>query len=213
LEQPTDYTGNSRKQKQIEARAEKAEKKIDPVVRAEDVVVKKPSIGYRMKTTFFGGDFRSAAAFVTADVLLPALRDILVNIITKGGESVIYGDRYSRGRGGYTGRTQYNYSSPIHRDPRDNRAPLPDQPRMQRRIGRASADIILSTRGQAESVLEGLNDIIDKYDVASVADLRYLLDLPSSSVDNKFGWGFLRNVEIRQTRDGWLLDLPPEQEI
>ena len=44
-------------------------------------------------------------------------------------------------------------------------------------------------------------------------DLYDLTGLPSAHVDNKWGWTYLTNTEIRQIRDGYLLDLPPMEEI
>ena len=73
--------------------------------------------------------------------------------------------------------------------------------------------MILASREEAELVLERLLDIISKYEVASLADLYDLTGLPSSHVDNKWGWTYLNNTEIRQVRDGYLLDLPPLEEI
>lgn len=62
-------------------------------------------------------------------------------------------------------------------------------------------------------VLERLNDIIDRYEVASVADLHELVGLPTTHVDNKWGWENVRYAEVRQIREGFLLDLPPAMPI
>ena len=49
--------------------------------------------------------------------------------------------------------------------------------------------MILNSRSESELVLESLQDIIDKYDVASVADLYQLVGLPTAYTDNKLGLG------------------------
>jgi hypothetical protein len=95
-------------------------------------------------------------------------------------------------------------------------ARIPDQ-----RPYRASANaprremnqIILYSRSEAENVLERLTDIIDRYETVSVADLYQLLQLESSPIDNKWGWTYLHNTEIRQVREGFLLDLPPVEPL
>ena len=110
----------------------------------------------------------------------------------------------------YGSRVQYN--SPVRRD----RAYLPDQAPARplgRQVRRETNDLVLTSREEAELVLERLTDIIDKYGVASLADLYDLTGLPTSHVDNKWGWTYLNNTEIRQVRDGYLLDLPPVEEI
>jgi hypothetical protein len=68
--------------------------------------------------------------------------------------------------------------------------------------------VILSSREDAERVLEQLLDIIEKYDVASWADLCELVGWPSTPIDNKWGWTYLTNVSVRQVRDGYMIDLP-----
>jgi len=98
------------------------------------------------------------------------------------------------------------------RDPRE-RPNLPDQPSLVRQQRREANEIILAQREDAELVVERLIDIIDKYDVASLADLYDLLGWPTTPIDNKWGWTFLKNVEIRQVRDGYLIDLPPLEAV
>jgi hypothetical protein len=91
---------------------------------------------------------------------------------------------------------------------------LPDQPpyappRRRQDVG----EIILISRDEAELVIERLTDIIDKYEVASVADLHDLVGLPTTYVDNKWGWSVLNSVGVRQIREGFLIDLPPVEPI
>lgn len=74
-------------------------------------------------------------------------------------------------------------------------------------------DIVVGTREEAELVVERLGDILETYDVVSLADLNELLGLQTSPIDNKWGWTFIKNVPIRQIRQGYLLELPPLEEI
>ena len=71
----------------------------------------------------------------------------------------------------------------------------------------------MAERDDAELFVERLIDIIEKYEVASLADLYDLLGWASSHVDNKWGWTYLSNVEVRQVRDGYLIDLPPFEAV
>jgi hypothetical protein len=207
-----DYQGNAKKQK--EGRPEKPEKQIEKVITGE-VVQKPKSIGHKFKDIFFGGDFKLAMKFVSAEVLLPALRNLMVDSVTKGAERLVYGESsYRRPRPMYDPRPIVSYNNPLgmRRDPRMPN--IPDQGPRSIRVNRRDAnDIILTSREEAELVIERLIDIIDKYDVASLADLNDLLGLPTSHVDNKWGWTYLNNVEIRQIRNGYLIDLPSLEEI
>lgn len=209
------FPGNSRN-----VTGDKPEKVVEKVVVGEVVTRKRP-IGKRFKEVFFGGDFKDAARFVAADVLLPAFRDLLFDAVKEGGRRIIYPlSQQSRRRPTeYRPRVQYN--SPVYRGSRETRDPrdprggyLPDQPpHIVRQPRHEVNELILISREEAELVLERLIDIIDKYQVASVADLYDLVGLPTSYVDNKWGWSFLNNVEIRQIREGYLIDLPPVESI
>lgn len=203
----TDYAGNSKKDKE---RATPPEKKIERVVQSE-VVIQKKSLGRKFRDAIVEADFKSVMAYVVADKLIPAVRNTIVDVSTAGIERWIYGERMTRRMPG--GGPRYSYHTPV------NRSPLMRDPRMapSREVGprrmtrQASNDIILSSREEAELVLETMNDVIDKYEVVSVADLHELVGLPASHVDNKYGWVFLGDATVRQIREGYLLDLPPAE--
>jgi hypothetical protein len=202
-----DYQGNSHKSKEL--KPSKEDKVVEKVVTG-DVVVVKRTLGQKFKAVFFGGEFKSASRYLAADVILPSVRNLIVDMTTKGIERVVYGETTARRRPtNYGGRVQYN--NPLRRP---DRPYLPDQrPSSFSAPRRATNDLVLASREEAEVVLERLIDILDKYGVASLADLYDLTGLPSAHVDNKWGWTYLTNTEIRQIRDGYLLDLPPMEEI
>lgn len=208
-----DYQKNDPKKPGNDPEVDPPSKKVEKVVKT-DAVEKPRTLGRRFKDVFFGGEFSGAAKYITADVLLPALRNLVVDASTKGIERIIYGEAAPRRRPEYRPRTQYN--SPIsHRreDPRD-RVYLPDQPAHNYRANRREAnDIIIATRDEADLVLETLIEITQSYDVASLADLYELVGLPSSHTDNKWGWTHLGSASVRQVRDGYLLDLPTMEQI
>ena len=216
-----DYQGNANKDKEEkEQKEQKQTKKVEKVVTGE-VVQKPKGIGRKFKDIFFGGDAKQALRFVTADVLLPALRDLVYNSISKGVENIVYGERFTRRRPPeYRPRVSYNnpfaYRPP---DPRDQRAHLPDQtPRSFRSERfysnrREISDIVIPDRAEAEAVIAQMIDIIDKYQAVSLADFYEIVGLESSHVDNKWGWTYSNNVNVRQVRDGYLLELPPLEEL
>jgi hypothetical protein len=204
-----EFEGNTDKSKEFK----RPEKQISKVVTGE-VSQKPKTLGRKFKEVFFGGDLKSAGRYLVGDVLLPAFRNVVVDAVSKGIERVVYGESaYRRRPTEYRPRVQYN--NPIMRDPRAySRGPIPDQPRSSvRENRRESNNLVLATREDAERVVETLIDIIDKYEVVSWADLCEVVGWPSSHVDNKWGWTYLTNVEIRQTRDGYLIDLPAMEAI
>jgi hypothetical protein len=217
-----DFPGNSHKETEKSTpttKPAKAEKeKVEKVVVGE-VVQRKRSIGSRFKSVFVGGEFKGASQYIVSDVLLPAMRNMVVDATTKGIERVIYGESSASRRrpsDPYRPRISYNTAPERQRQRDRGMGMLPDQPPLgglARTRGHQINDIILVSKEEADLVLERLVDIIDKYEVVTVADLHDLVGLPSNYVDNKWGWFNLAEADIRQTRQGWLIDLPPVEAV
>lgn len=192
---------------------EKPKKDIQRVVTG-DVVERKKPLGRRFKALFSGTEAKGAVHYIISDVMLPALKNLIVDATSKGVERMVYGDaprrRYEVGRP----RVSYNSASVVDRYAR-RPGMLPDQPPLTQGRQRRQdvGEIILAAREEADIVIERLNDIIDKYEVASVADLHELCGLPSSHIDNKWGWMSLAYANVRQIREGFLIDLPPAEPI
>lgn len=205
-----DYRGNTDK-----GREEKPDKQLEKVITGE-VIQRPKGVGRKFKDIFLGGDLKATSRFVLADVIFPAIRNLIVDVSFEGVKRLVYGDSvYSRNRPTEY-RPRVSYNNPIMRDPRDprNRAFLPDQPHPYRQAKRETNDIFFSSKEDAERIVEKLIDIIDKYEVVSLADLTELLgNPPGPHTDNKWGWTYLTNIEIRQTRDGYLIDLPQMEAI
>lgn len=218
-----DYQGNTRKEKEKkkklpieEGSKNPKEKNIEKVVTGE-ILQRPKGIGRKFKDIFLGGDAKQAARYVVGDVLLPALRNLVVDMATKGVERLVYGESTYRRRGPtFNYRSQYQgvqYSRPFDRDPRDRSySPLNEPPRGRQNRHEIN-DVVIPTREEADLVTERLADIMDKYDVVSLADLYNLLGLQTSHIDFKWGWTYLGGINVRQIRQGYLLELPPLEEI
>ncbi len=150
-------------------------------------------------------------------VLVPAAKNMLLDAVNKGSEILIYGETASRRRGMGQG-PRITYNSPVNRRGFSD-SPLQYAPPQRpgagtAHVGRlASTDLILTTREEADSVLENMTNIVDQYQVASVADLNEIVGLPTNPIDNKWGWSNLSGATVRQIREGYLLDLPPAEPI
>lgn len=204
-----DYQSNSKKSKDPVP-----DKKIEKVVTGA-VVVKKQSFGEKVKAVFVEADFRSVARYVVSDVLIPAARNMIVDASTKGIERMMYGDRTFRQRGGSFGQqSRMTYGgSPIQRV--DYRHPNTRPPSQMGpaypRSGRH--DFILDSRDEANEVLQKMHDILEMYDVVSVADLHELVGEPLSTVDQKWGWVNLVESQVQPVRGGYLVLLPPAEPL
>lgn len=211
----TDYQGNQKGQKKKDGKEPKDEKHIEKVV-TTPVIERPKSLGRKFHDVFLGGSARQAAGYVAADVLLPALRNLIVDIVTKYTDRLVYGENMRRRPPGtnyhdrYRGVTQYR---PLFQDPRERDRVSPIGPPRPSQNRHEINDVILGSREEAELVIERLGDILAQYDVVALADLYDLLGLETSHVDNKWGWTSLGRMQVRQTRQGYLLELPQLEAI
>jgi hypothetical protein len=204
-----DFPSNSHKDKEVKAK--RPEKKVEKVVTSA-VVPRKRSMGSKFKDVFVGGEAKSALRYIGYEVLLPALRNMIVDATTKGIERVIYGD--ASPRRSYGPNTRVSYNTPVSRYNTRTPAPYDRSPINRRPIERHEVtELIFASREEAEQVLEMVTEIIDTYEMASVADLHQLAGLPSTHVDNKWGWSNIAGVTVRQIREGFLIDFPPVEPI
>lgn len=216
-----DFPGNSRLPKGPESEPQKLEERqVERIVNTQ-VIQRKRGFLYKVKKVFFGGDFKTAAQYVGGDVILPMLRDMLFAVVTSSAERSIYPDRYGSRPPPMGSRVRYD-RGPIRAyppDPRDQwqnpRGRVPDQSsRRSYRINtRDSDEIIIGSRAEAEAVVEDMFRDLEKYQVVTWGSLKERLGLETSYIDQKWGWTYLHNVHISQVRDGYLLDLPPMEEV
>lgn len=196
------------------------EKKISRVVEGEVIRRKRP-LGKRFKEVLLGGDSRSVGEYVFMDVLIPAIRDMISDAATASIERMVYGSDVrphnrrpsQRIGGGFGGNVRYDrVGSPLGRreDPRDRGREIS-------RRARATHDfdeVILPTRVEADEVLTQMFDLLERYEVATVADLYLLVGVTAKYTDDKWGWTDLRGSGVTRTRGGgYLLDLPAPEEL
>jgi hypothetical protein len=165
----------------------------------------------RVTHDFISEDGPSVMQYVVLEVMMPAAKNLISDVVSQGIERMLYGDsRPSRssGRPGYT-----NYSRP----PGAGRSiPMSDPRPALSRQARANHDfgeIILATRAEAEDVLEQLRELINQYEIATVSDLYQLVGHTGEFTDDKWGWDDLRSASIRPIRGGYLLNMPRTQPI
>lgn len=189
-----EYKPNSHKAKKTEERT----KKVDKVVTGK-VKTKKKSEMSKFKDVFISEDISNVKSYVFLDVLIPAIKKALSDIIVNGTDMMLYGDIRDRKRSG-SGNYR-NYSTSGTRDSRGSE---------RRRVRYDFDDIILDSRGEAEEVLSRMDELMDTYGVVSVADLYDLVGVSCDYTANSYGWtGSLRTAEAVRVRDGgYMLKLP-----
>jgi len=100
------YKGNSHKEKEQE------EKKVERVAKGK---VKKRSEVKKMADVFMAEDVTSVKDYIIMDVLLPAAKKAISDMVTSGIDMILYGETRSHGkdrdRGSRVSYTKYNYRS------------------------------------------------------------------------------------------------------
>lgn len=195
----SEYKPNSHKVK-AERRGENQEKKVERVTTGT-VKTKKKSKANKFADVFISEDISNVKDYILYDVLLPAAKKTISEIVSNGIDMILYGETKSRKTKG----SKVSYSK--YYDDRDDYDRKPSS-RRSRVLGYDYEDIILEDRREAEEVLNRMEDLIDSYGVVSVADLYDLVGISGNYTDNKYGWMNLRNAGIERTRDGYLLVLP-----
>lgn len=203
-----DYSANSNKAKAPQEQRIKPEK----VVTGEVIVRKKP-LASRFKDVFVGGDAKSAGNYVVSSVLIPALRNMVVDAVTTGIRRIMSDDRPSGYSGLSTGgKFTYTTTSASYKDSM-TRPSISSNPQVQRTAQQAVDELVFTNRDDAQKVLDGLDFIVDQYGWASVLDFNELMGLRSTHIDEKWGWPTLAQAKIEQIREGWLLAMPKPQPI
>lgn len=193
----------------------KVAKRVEQVVSEGNVVEEKKSLGRKFKDLFAGADARGALHYVVIEVLAPAAKNMVLEATSKGMERIMYPDAPAPGRRIYgpTAGSRVSYSSVGYRPPK-TRPPAGRQRTID--VGatqRPSTDYVISSRTEAETVVERMGDLLETYNVVTVADLHDLIGLNSVHTDNKWGWDSLRGVDVRPVREGFLITLPPPEPI
>lgn len=169
-----------------------------PVVNGP-VKVKKKSEVKKFADVFISEDVSKVKEYVVMDVLVPAVKKAISDIITNGVDMILYGETgRTRKSNGPTDKVSYRRYYDERREP-------------SRSVTRSTYDydnIILVTRGEAERVLDQMQDIINEYRMVSVADLYDLVGVTGSYTDNKYGWTDIHTAKVTRVRDGYVLDLP-----
>jgi hypothetical protein len=208
MPEPINYASNSKKNREPDVPSitdVPAEPQVEKVIQGT-AVTKKPSLGRRLRESMAGDDAQTVGQYLMFNVIVPALKSTVTDVVSQGIERMLYGDTGRASRG--SGRTQHiDYNS------RSTRVGRPD-PRERETLSRETRgyeDLAFETRADAELVLDGMIEQLREYGSISVARLYDLAGVTAmgSFQDNKWGWLDLRGVSTRGTpRNGYILNLP-----
>jgi len=191
-------------------------KKLDPLV---DVAPKKRKRGLvgRLVTGVLGPEgLPGIGAYVSEEIIIPAIKNIIVDAVTSGINMVMYPDGKRNpyvGGGRNYNRTNVYSPRPITNYTSRYTSHNPDPVRPDRVVKgprHMVEEYIIEDRAVAANVLTTITEHADMYGSVSVADYYDLIDVPSVYTDNNYGWTFesLSRAVIRPVRGGYVINLP-----
>lgn len=194
-----EYKPNSHKSKENQ-NGSVPEKKVEKVI-AGTVKSKKKSEIQKFTDVFISEDVNNVKSYILLEVLVPAIKKAISDIVTNGIDMILYGE---------TGKTKSNSTASkiSYRSYYDGGNSRRDYSAVRTKTGYNYDDIILDNRGEAEDVLSRMDELISTYGLVSVADLYDLVGVTGNYTDNKYGWTDIRSASVIRVRDGYMLKLP-----
>jgi hypothetical protein len=203
-----DFPANSTKAKTRSSPPEDRPEKIEQVTSAE-AKQRKRRLGSRFRETFFGGDARTTLEYMTMEVVVPGIRDMMFDAFESGLRRMIYGEgSVKRGMlSSYSDRGRVDYAS-ISKT--QGSRSLSQRSRARHDFG----EIVIQNRQEAEDVLDRMYEELSRFGYVTVSVLYELTGIRSSHTDQKWGWTSLRGAKVSRMRSGgFLLDLPTPEPL
>lgn len=73
--------------------------------------------------------------------------------------------------------------------------------------------ICFKTRGEAEEIVQKMEEFLDVYGVVLISDFIDLIGGQPTYLDTKYGWDNLRNSKVYRTRDGYFIEFPKVKKL
>lgn len=211
-----EYNKVEQQKTDIEQQNEKQEESTISTAKIAQATPVKKGIFSRVGNALFGTHgLKSITSYVGQEIVVPALKGIIVDGFIAGVTSAVYGDEKSGyqpiggGRSNYrsTNTNYTRYSNRYQSSPSTNvGGGYSPNVRASNRIGEYAID----NREDAVGVLTRLQEIADKYNSVTVADYYEMIGVQTEYTDNNYGWTIedLVRVNIIRTPSGFVLTLP-----
>lgn len=163
--------------------------------------IRKKTFGDKIRGEFFEGEVDSIGEHVLNNILIPAIKDTIYNVIDGAISGLFYGN--SRGNK-YSSSQNRNYTS--YSRPSQTR----NQYRAQPERGGTRAPVYeYQCEDDALDVLERMNDILGESYFCTLADYIVASGDNPDAYDYAWGWDDLRTAIVKRSRNGYFyIDLP-----
>ena len=189
-----EYASNSHKSKE-------EHKKVEKVISGTASKRKKSKL-QKFSDVFISEDVGNVKSYIFFDVLVPAVKKAVSDIVTNGIDMILYG-------GSGKSKRKTSASKASYRNYYDNDTRNQSGYSKKFQYGFDYDDVVFETRGDAESVLDSMNEIIANFNVVSVSDLYDLANIPNDNyAANKYGWSNIEGCRAVRIPEGYILKLP-----
>ena len=195
------YPPNSHKYKEQQNTSPTEEKKVTKVVNGP--VKTKRNDARKLADIFISEDISSVKSYIFMDVLVPAIKKAIYDIVTNGIDMFLYGGS-GKGRNNQPG-AKVSYRN-YYEQKNNGGYRASDNSRQSNAFD--YDDIVFNNRGEAEAALQQMKDIVARYGIVTVNDLYEMTPLSAPYTSQKYGWMDVSNVDIVRVRDGYILKLP-----
>lgn len=190
-----EFKSNSHKSK--EENAGNSDNSVKKVTTGKTRIKKKNGL-IKFADSMISEDAANVKSYILMDVLLPAIKKAVVDIVTDGINMILYGETSVSSRKSSGSKVSYRkFYEDDHRDSRSEQKRRYDYD-----------EVVFDSRRDAEEVLASMEDLVDRYKVVSVMDFYELADQKSVYTDRYYGWTNLRSAEVIRVRDGYTIKLP-----
>lgn len=197
----TEYQPNSHRSRELQTTEAQTERRVEKVVKGK--VQTRENKGRKFTDIFISEDASNVKSYIFMDVLVPAIKKAISDIVTDGIDMILYGGT-GRSKKASTG-SKISYRS--YYDDRPDRQSSSSYSSNRTKFD--YDDILFGSRVEAERVYAEMQDVIGRYGYCSVADMYDMAGLTPPFTANKFGWTSIRNAEIVRVRGGdYIIKLP-----
>lgn len=183
---------------------ESKNKNLKPVV--EGAKIKKKSDVSKFADVFIADDISSVKNYVIVDVLVPAIKKAISDIVTNGIDIILYGENGgpSHSKNSVTSKISY---TPYYKMSSNSQKEQSSAPRQKTVYD--YDDVLFPSKGAAEKFLSDMDSVIREYGVISLADYYDMAGVTSQYTTQKYGWSDLREAKVVGTpRNGYTIKFP-----
>lgn len=192
-----EFPSNSNKSKETR----QSEKHVEKVV-SGTAKIRKRSGAQKLTDIFVPGDVENVKHYILTDVIVPAVKKAIVDVVSDGVNMLMYGESGSHKSNSVASKVSYRSFYDQKSNNRERYSSI------QTRTGYSYDNIVLESRGEAEDVLTRMDELLATYGMVSVADMYDLCGVTPQYTDNNYGWTNIRNAQIVRIRDGYVIKMP-----